>query len=161
MAKVSRLVFWMLNRVMMPAEVLPESPRPSAISTAIQHPKEIFIIFKKLIFTVSMLLVWQERGQIFFRRAVMVRFYIRISGRVQGVGFRYFVAQTASLYSITGWVRNLEDGDVELEAQGIQEDIDAFIERVRQGNRYSQIYEFELHPLAPVEERKFRIMDWW
>ena len=67
----------------------------------------------------------------------MVRFYIRISGRVQGVGFRYFVAQTASLYSITGWVRNLEDGDVELEAQGIQEDIDAFIERVRQGNRYS------------------------
>ena len=91
----------------------------------------------------------------------MVRFYIRISGRVQGVGFRYFVAQTASLYSITGWVRNLEDGDVELEAQGIQEVIDVFIERVRQGNRYSQIYEFELHPLAPVEERKFRIMDWW
>lgn len=91
----------------------------------------------------------------------MVRFYIRVTGRVQGVGFRYFVAQTASLYSITGWVRNLEDGDVEMEAQGIQEDMDSFIERIRQGNRYSQIYEFQIHPLDLVEERQFRIMDWW
>lgn len=58
MVKVSRLVFWMLNKVMTPAEVLPESPRPSAINTEIQQPREIFIIFKKLFFTVSMPLVW-------------------------------------------------------------------------------------------------------
>lgn len=91
----------------------------------------------------------------------MVRFYIRVSGWVQGVGFRYFVAQTARLYSITGWVRNLDDGDVEMEAQGIQEDMDSFIGRIRQGNRYSQIDEFQIHPLDPVDERQFRIVDGW
>ena len=40
----------------------------------------------------------------------MVRFYIRVSGRVQGVGFRWFTSMTASRLDLTGWVRNREDG---------------------------------------------------
>ena len=41
-----------------------------------------------------------------------------VSGRVQGVGFRYFVAREAGLLTLTGWVRNLPDGRVEVVACG-------------------------------------------
>ena len=41
-----------------------------------------------------------------------------ISGRVQGVGFRYFVQKIAAQHGISGWVRNTQDGRVEIEAEG-------------------------------------------
>jgi acylphosphatase len=54
------------------------------------------------------------------------------SGRVQGVGFRYTVRRLASGFEVTGAVRNLPDGRVELLAEGSQDELDAFRQAIRQ-----------------------------
>ena len=54
------------------------------------------------------------------------------SGRVQGVGFRYTVRTLTHGFEVTGTVRNLEDGRVELAAEGAKEELDAFLEAIRQ-----------------------------
>jgi len=56
-----------------------------------------------------------------------------ISGRVQGVGFRYFAEAFASREGVEGWVRNLPDGRVEVAAQGEAESVDRFERAVRHG----------------------------
>lgn len=91
----------------------------------------------------------------------MIRFYIRVSGYVQGVGFRYFVKQTASRFSLTGWVRNLENGDVDMEVQGADADVAAFIDRIKEGNRYSDVHGLDLQQLDIIRENSFRIADWF
>jgi acylphosphatase len=58
---------------------------------------------------------------------------IRISGRVQGVGFRYAARNMASSSGIRGFVKNLSNGDVLIEAEGNQAEIDTFIAWCRQG----------------------------
>ena len=55
-------------------------------------------------------------------------------GRVQGVGFRYSVRQIAKGFNVTGWVRNLADGRVELQASGESEEVDAFLEGIAKAN---------------------------
>jgi acylphosphatase len=54
------------------------------------------------------------------------------SGRVQGVGFRYTVRTLTQGFEVTGTIRNLEDGRVELAAEGAKEELEAFLEAVRQ-----------------------------
>ncbi len=56
-----------------------------------------------------------------------VRAHIRVTGRVQGVFFRQTTAQEASLLGVTGWVRNLPDGDVEAVVEGGPESVDRLI----------------------------------
>lgn len=56
---------------------------------------------------------------------------ILYSGHVQGVGFRYSVKSTATGFEITGTVRNLSDGRVELIAEGTREELEAFRAAVR------------------------------
>ena len=58
--------------------------------------------------------------------------HIIFKGRVQGVGFRYSAQRTASSYQLTGWVRNLPDGSVEMFAQGTLEEVDACISDIQQ-----------------------------
>ncbi len=53
------------------------------------------------------------------------------SGFVQGVGFRFTTKMLAAGYAVTGWVRNLSDGTVVVEAQGEKEVVRTFIDRVR------------------------------
>lgn len=53
-------------------------------------------------------------------------------GRVQGVGFRYTVKQVATGYEVNGWVRNLENGSVELHAQGEQDEVFSFLDAIEQ-----------------------------
>ena len=55
---------------------------------------------------------------------------VYFSGRVQGVGFRYSTVQVAKEYEVTGFVKNLPDGRVQLEAEGAPEEIAAFISSV-------------------------------
>ena len=54
------------------------------------------------------------------------RIRIEYAGRVQGVGLRHAVKTVATGYDVTGWVRNLEDGRVELVAEGVHEELEAF-----------------------------------
>jgi len=54
------------------------------------------------------------------------RLQVLFSGRVQGIGFRYTVKQMALGYEVTGWVKNLADGRVELLAEGARDELEAF-----------------------------------
>lgn len=69
----------------------------------------------------------------------MKRVIINIFGRVQGVGFRYNTLQKAREFNINGFVNNLRDGSVEIEAEGEEEDIDEFIEWCEKGPSYSNV----------------------
>ena len=62
-----------------------------------------------------------------------------ITGKVQGVGFRYFVLRQAQELGIYGWVSNKSNGDVEALAQGDKEDLDQFIAKVKQGSAFSRV----------------------
>lgn len=62
-----------------------------------------------------------------------IRASVRIRGRVQGVSFRYFTRQTAQAHGVTGWVRNLPDGDVEGVFEGRESDVRALVDWCRQG----------------------------
>jgi acylphosphatase len=59
------------------------------------------------------------------------RFLVR--GRVQGVGFRYFVQEAAAREGLRGWVRNMPDGRVEAEVEGDQDAANRFEARIRRG----------------------------
>ena len=61
----------------------------------------------------------------------VVRKYIRFYGRVQGVNFRYTSSTQATKLGLTGWVRNDDDGTVEMEVQGTTELIDQLIETMK------------------------------
>jgi len=58
---------------------------------------------------------------------------IVVSGRVQGVGYRYFIARFAEGLGITGYARNLFNGDVVITAEGRREFLDTLIEKAGQG----------------------------
>ena len=60
----------------------------------------------------------------------LVRRAMRAEGRVQGVGFRYFVQSAARKYGLTGWVMNMPDGTVAMEAQGDEDRVDAFAKAI-------------------------------
>jgi acylphosphatase len=58
---------------------------------------------------------------------------LRISGQVQGVGFRMYVTRKARELGLTGWVRNRQDGSVEAEIQGAPAAVDAMVAAARRG----------------------------
>ncbi len=62
-----------------------------------------------------------------------------VSGRVQGVGFRFFVERAAAVEGIGGWVGNRSDGSVEIEAEGDAEAIERFERRIRSGPPASRV----------------------
>lgn len=64
---------------------------------------------------------------------------ILVEGQVQGVGFRYFVQTAAAKHQITGWVRNTSNGNVEIEATGIEAHLNTFIKEVQQGPPFSHV----------------------
>ncbi len=61
------------------------------------------------------------------------RAQLRVHGRVQGVGFRYFAYQRATNLGLTGWVRNEPDGSVVAAAEGDRDMIESFAEELRKG----------------------------
>lgn len=67
-----------------------------------------------------------------------MRRHFILSGRVQGVGFRWRASQIGEMLGLTGWVRNLADGSVEMEAEGDEADIDRLLQML-QNDRYIDI----------------------
>lgn len=62
------------------------------------------------------------------------RVHVLYEGRVQGVGFRYSTKMVARGFEVSGWVRNLADGRVEMAAEGARQEIDDFLEAIRESH---------------------------
>ena len=65
--------------------------------------------------------------------------HLTVSGRVQGVGFRWFVLREAEASAVVGWVRNLDDGRVEVWAEGRDEALEALVQAVGRGPRHARV----------------------
>lgn len=86
------------------------------------------------------------------------RIHAVITGRVQGVGFRSFVEDEADNLGITGWVRNMYSGEVEVIAEGNEKDLEQFCQKIKAGPSLSYITDFKLEWLpATAEYRNFNI----
>jgi acylphosphatase len=87
-----------------------------------------------------------------------------VQGRVQGVGFRWFVHREASELELRGWVRNTEDGHVEIVAAGEPADLDDLRASLREGPRGSRVDRVIEHALEESEGEglnSFRIDGAW
>lgn len=83
-----------------------------------------------------------------------IRKHIIFHGWVQGVGFRYYAENKARQLGLTGWVRNLYDGTVEMEVQGRESEIDElilFLDR----QRHIRIEKMDVHTILVAEEHGF------
>ena len=88
------------------------------------------------------------------------RFIVR--GRVQGVGFRWFVEREAHMIGIAGWVRNNHDGSVEVLAQGTRDQLVGLHSRLREGPRAARVDEVEVSVARPTPGvSSFRIEGAW
>lgn len=88
------------------------------------------------------------------------RFLVR--GRVQGVGFRWFVEYEAHLLGIAGWVRNNSDSSVEVLAIGTRDQLARLRSRLREGPRAARVDEVEEFEAEPVPGlTTFRIEGVW
>ena len=93
---------------------------------------------------------------------MVLHFLIR--GRVQGVGFRWFVHREASELNLRGWVRNTEEGEVEVVAAGEPEDLNDLRASLRRGSRGSRVDNILEHTLDESEAASldaFRIQGAW
>lgn len=70
--------------------------------------------------------------------------HIIVKGLVQGVGFRYYVIRQASQFALNGYVRNLYNGDVEIEAEGDRSLIEEFIKQVKIGPRSAYVKDMNI-----------------
>jgi acylphosphatase len=80
-----------------------------------------------------------------------------ISGRVQGVGFRYFAERAAQQTGVTGWARNLADGRVEVHANGSPRQLSDFEARLRMGPPLADIRGFEAQDVPLIASSGFNI----
>jgi acylphosphatase len=83
----------------------------------------------------------------------LARLY-RVRGRVQGVGFRYFVEHTAHALGLTGWVRNLDDGDVEVYAAGNAAQLAELAGMLRKGPRWAEVRGVDESEAPPIEQQQ-------
>jgi acylphosphatase len=85
-----------------------------------------------------------------------------VRGRVQGVGFRWFVEREAHILGVRGWVRNTFDGCGEVLANGTREQLSSLRRKLQQGPRAARVDEVEESEAPPVEGLKtFRIEGVW
>ena len=80
-----------------------------------------------------------------------------IHGRVQGVGFRFFVRERAALEGLAGWARNAGDGSVEIEVEGDREAVERFERAVRHGPAGARVDSVNVVDVTPAGRRGFEI----
>ncbi len=78
--------------------------------------------------------------------------FLTVSGRVQGVGFRYFTQNKAEERGLTGWVRNLADGRVEVLAFGPESELEQFMLVLREGSLGSKVIDLHFQWLQEKQE---------
>lgn len=83
----------------------------------------------------------------------MASFQVFYAGRVQGVGFRYSVKRIAAGYEVVGWVRNLPDGRVELQAEGERGEVDAFLAEIAASPLRHHVQDIECHGVEPLRDQ--------
>lgn len=89
--------------------------------------------------------------------ATRLLYKLRISGRVQGVGFRWSVAKEAQNTGIGGFVKNLSDGSVYIEAEGLKEQLENFVDWCRSSPGLSEVESVDIESGEPVNYTQFRI----
>jgi len=88
----------------------------------------------------------------------MTSLQVFYEGNVQGVGFRWTVRHAATGFDVTGWVRNLPDGRVEVQVTGEENEVRAFLDHIAQGELHSLIHKQTENKLEkPVTARGFEI----
>ena len=87
----------------------------------------------------------------------MAAFRYLVSGRVQGVGYRYFVLREAETLGVSGFAKNLADGRVEVVGEGPDEVLLDFESRLRQGPAFSHVTSLDRSPIAPRGGLGFQI----
>jgi len=83
---------------------------------------------------------------------VQKRIHIFVTGRVQGVFFRQSTRVMAIKNNVNGWIRNLDDGRVEIVAEGENQNIDNLVNWCKTGPANSRVDEFELSNEDPISE---------
>ncbi|HBA61163.1 MAG TPA: hypothetical protein DCZ92_10165 [Elusimicrobia bacterium] len=88
-----------------------------------------------------------------------MRLSFRVSGKVQGIGYRWFVKEAAARNSVAGWVRNNQDGTVEGEAQGPVPALDGFLKELKAGHPWASVAGTETQEMLDDEaaEKDFYI----
>jgi acylphosphatase len=87
------------------------------------------------------------------------RLHAKISGRVQGVGFRFFTYQVAQEHNLTGWVRNLHDGRVEVLAEGPHQGLNTLLRTLRKGPMSAEVADIDYDfSEAQGKHNKFNIL---
>ena len=82
---------------------------------------------------------------------------ITVTGRVQGVGFRYFVMKNATALGITGFVKNMPDGSVYIEAEGEKDKLDILLGQCRRGPSWARVDNVNWHEAPPAGFNSFSI----
>jgi len=80
-----------------------------------------------------------------------------VRGRVQGVGYRYFVLRQAEALGVAGYARNRPDGTVEVVAEGADDVLASFEERLREGPSFSAVENLDRTPIAARGDQGFHI----
>jgi acylphosphatase len=87
----------------------------------------------------------------------VIRIKARVRGRVQGVFYRASTEHEARARGLTGWVRNCDDGSVELEAEGPADRVDDLVAWCRRGPPAAQVSAVDVEPIAVLGDRDFRV----
>ncbi len=91
----------------------------------------------------------------------MITHQMRITGRVQGVGFRYALRLEAERLGLAGWVRNRTDGSVEALAQGAPDAVAALAAWARRGPPAARVADLRIEPPAPEFDRRYAGFELW
>jgi len=86
---------------------------------------------------------------------------IRVSGRVQGVGFRYALRDEARRLGLCGWVRNCVDGTVQALLQGEDGPVAGLVAWARRGPRLAHVDEVREEPVTPTFDRAYADFEIW
>ena len=87
-----------------------------------------------------------------------LNFFGKVSGRVQGVGYRTWTKKTAEYYGLYGWVKNCHDGSVELEVFGAKEKVNKFLKKCYKGPILSKVEKIDILKKKYKEYHNFEIV---